>query len=176
MNIRFRFIERFDLIMDRSYGKFRGNVKIRSIRPADQERAQALVIQGLRDNFGEKFNESNRFPDLEEIVEWYPDDTFLVAESKGEVVATGALIREASDTGRIVRMSVDSPYRSRGIGTRMLAALKDAAVGRGYTRLVVETTSSWEYVARFYLNNDFEITGYRDEVGEVDFLLRLADR
>ena len=110
---------------------------------------------------------------LEDIPEWYRDESFLVAKVRGTVIGTGALIREDATTGRIVRMSVDRACRRKGVATEISNALKEEARDWGFTKLVVETTSSWKYVIHFYLRNHFRITGYRDDDGEVDFLFDL---
>ena len=141
------------------------------MKRTDQDRCQNLIYCGLRDNFGTHFSSAIRHPDLEDIAEWYRNETFIVAEIGGLVVGTGALIQEDPITGRIVRMSVAREHRRKGIGRRVLDELKKEAKIRGFKRLVVETTSSWKYVINFYKTNNFQVTGHREKDGETDFLL-----
>ncbi len=146
-------------------------MKIRPIEPRDQDQCKELIYAGLREHLGAGFNPAIRHPDLEDISKWYRKQTFLVNVMEGKVIATGALIEEDANTGRIVRMSVRREFRRSGIGRRILDELKEGAKARGFRRLVVETTSSWENVVRFYVANGFEISGYREEDGEVDFVM-----
>ena len=147
------------------------SVNIRPMKKKDQDRCQNLIYCGLREHFGTHFNTAIRQPDLEDIAEWYRNETFLVAEIGDLIVGTGALIQEAETTGRIVRMSVARKYRRKGIGTRVLDELKHEAKRREFERLAVETTSSWKYVVDFYKTNDFKVTGHREKEGETDFRL-----
>ena len=102
----------------------RDSVNIRPMKRTDQDRCQNLIYCGLRDNFGTHFSSAIRHPDLEDIAEWYRNETFIVAEIGGLVVGTGALIQEDPITGRIVRMSVAREHRRKGIGRRVLDELK----------------------------------------------------
>ena len=59
---------------------------------------------------------------------------------------------------RIVRMSVDREYRTRGIATGILDHLIQLARSSGVTSLVLETNEPWVGVVRFYLEYGFHIT------------------
>ncbi len=146
-------------------------LKIRPFVSRDQEICKELILDGLSDHFGDAFD-TIKFPnpDLDDISTAYKNETFLVVESGGEIIGTGALIEEdeKTGTGRIKRMYVKREYRRKEIGTKILDVLFNAAKDRGYNNIVVETTLNWKYVIDFYLRYGFEITGYRIEDNEVD--------
>ena len=146
-------------------------MKIRPFVSRDQDICKELILEGLADYFGDAFD-TIKFPnpDLDDISTAYKDETFLVVESGGEIIGTGALIEEdvKTGTGRIKRMYVKRELRRKDIGTKILDELLNAAKDRGYNNIVVETTLNWKYVIDFYLRYGFEITGYRIEDNEVD--------
>jgi len=76
--------------------------------------------------------------------------------------------------GEIVRMSVATDCRRRGIGRRILQALIEAGLERGYARIILETTQTWAGAITFYQNAGFEITHHQD--GDVYFVMDLAPR
>ena len=149
-------------------------MKIRPFEREDQEKCKELILEGLAEHFGSTLN-TIKFPnpDLDDISKTYKNETFLVVESGGEIIGTGAVIEEDKNTGRVVRMSVSRKNRRKGIGTSILNELRKMAMVRGFQHLVLETTIDWKYVIDFYLGNGFEITGYRKEDKEVD--MRMGD-
>jgi ribosomal protein S18 acetylase RimI-like enzyme len=71
-----------------------------------------------------------------------------------------------------VRMSVAADWRRQGIGRMILQALVDHARQAGYTRVILETTETWQEVIAFYLRYGFRITHYKE--GDVYFEYRLV--
>ena len=129
-------------------------MKIRPFVSRDQEICKELILDGLSDHFGSAFD-TTKFPnqDLDDISTAYKNETFLVVESGGEIIGTGAFIEEdeKTGTGRIKRMYVKREYRRKEIGTKILNELLNVAKDRGYNNIVAETTLHWKYVIDFYL-------------------------
>lgn len=146
------------------------SLHIRPLARADQAAAQALILDGLAERWGQLDPTLN--PDLRDIATSYAAGCFLVAYQGDTLVATGALIPEAPGVGRIVRMSVRADLRGRGLGRRMLDALVDEARARGDTQLVLETTSTWTDAIRFYTRYGFTVIGEQD--GDTHFVLALT--
>lgn len=96
----------------------RDGVFIRSFRPEDEEQVRTQILQGLGERWG-RIDESQN-PNLPDITATYDNAVFLTAWLAGELVGTGALIRESPGVGRIVRMSVDSACRSQASARRSL--------------------------------------------------------
>jgi ribosomal protein S18 acetylase RimI-like enzyme len=145
---------------------------IRPFQPADQEMARRLILAGLGEHFG--FVDETMNPDLDDIHAHYvdPGHHFLLAEIDGQIIGTGALIEEAPQTGRLVRMSVDPNYRGRGIGKALVRYLMDVARERGYTRLLTETNDDWYDAIGLYRSCGFETEGFRD--GDIHLALDLT--
>ena len=114
-------------------------------------------------------------PDLNDIEAHYAGETFLVAWLGGQIVGSGALIRQSEQVAEIVRMSVATDRRRRGIGQKILKQLCREAAQRGFRRIVLETTSTWHEVIEFYRRFGFCITHHQDGPfgGEVYFALDL---
>lgn len=133
-----------------------------SLRPFtinDAAAMRALVLAGLRDHFGQLDDRLN--PDLDDITGNYHDAgaAIIVAESAGELVGCGILVAEEADTGRLVRMSVRSDQRGKGIGTSLARALLAQARERGYRRVICETTTSWSDARALYRSCGFHEIG-----------------
>jgi putative acetyltransferase len=148
------------------------DVTIRPFAPADQAPAQQLILAGLGEHWGAIDFSLNQ--DLNDIGHTYANGTFLVATFDDKIIGTGALLPAMEGTGQIVRMSVHREWRRQGIGRRLLDALIQAARQRGYRRLLLETTSSWQEVVQFYRRYGFSITHYDLTAGETHMVLMLA--
>ena len=135
----------------------------------DQDEVQSLINQGLGEHWGEVDPSFN--PDLFNIAETYKNDFFLVARKDGEIVGTGALVHRSDQIGEIVRMSVASKHRRKGIGNLILDELIKIGRENQFTQIILETTETWEDVIAFYMKYGFEITHYKD--GDVYFSLKL---
>jgi putative acetyltransferase len=131
-------------------------IKIRPFEPSDQAAVKQMILDGLVDHWG--FLDSTKNPDLNDITRSYSNADFLVATLKGSIAGCGALTPIDSNTGEIVRMSVDRSLRHKGIGTIVLNRLLQIAYERQYQKVILETTSTWYEVIAFYIRNGFQIT------------------
>jgi GNAT superfamily N-acetyltransferase len=138
---------------------------IRPFAPADQEAARSLVLRGLAERWG--WLDESKNADLDNIAATYADGVFLVARLGEELVGTGALLAEGREIGRVVRMSVARKQRRQGVGRRLLQALLAAARARGYRRVVLETTATWQDAVAFYSEQGFRPVAVRN--GEMHF-------
>lgn len=134
-------------------------IVLRRFEPRDAAPMRALVLAGLGDHFGTIDETMN--PDLDEITGVYHDAGayVVIAEERGEIVGCGILIDEDAHTGRLVRMSVRSDQRGKGIGKRLVRALLDQARARGQQRVVCETTEDWNDARALYRSCGFAEIG-----------------
>ena len=91
--------------------------------------------------------------------------THAIALIQDEVVGTGRLFRQDSNTGLIGRMAVDQEWRRRGVGGQILDFLEEVARSRGMTLSVLHAQ---EYVKGFYASHGYLEHG--DVFLEVDIL------
>lgn len=131
---------------------------IRPFESRDQERTRALVRAGLADHFGAIDPSLNE--DLNTLSRW--PGVFLVGELAGDIVASGAYC-VYDGAAKIERMSVRRDLRGRRVGARMLDAVIAAARADGFSRIVLETTSTWSDVITFYARNGFRVTHQVDQ-------------
>jgi len=116
--------------------------KIRPFILQDQPIARQLILEGLGGHFG--FIDETMNPDLNDIWQQYvaSGNLFVVVESDGVLVGTGALVREG-ENGRLLRMSVRASHQRQGIGRGLVHYLCQQARERGYAQLLVETNNDW---------------------------------
>jgi putative acetyltransferase len=145
------------------------NILINKFEPEDQEEARAFVLVGLVEHWG--FLDPTLNTDLNNIAAAFAEGIFLVAWQEGKIVGTGALLPISHDTAEIMRMSVTSTLRRSGLGSAILQRLCEYAQTKGYYKLVLETTSTWQEVIAFYLKFGFQITHHQD--GDTYFALDL---
>ncbi|MCP4964993.1 MAG: GNAT family N-acetyltransferase [bacterium] len=124
---------------------------IRDFRPEDQSAVRQLILDGLRERWGEAYSPAFN-PDLDDIHANYLDQgaEVVVIDDGAEILATGILLREQNQRGRIVRMSVDSRHRQRGLGRQVIEELVDRAKRQGMHELVVLADTPWTSAVALY--------------------------
>lgn len=143
-----------------------------SIVPFEQKHqgpVSELILAGLAERWG--VLDPTRNGDLKDIASTYRDADVLVALLGGRVVGAGACVPRSAGVGEIVRMSVAGDLRRHGIGRALLHALCVRAQAAGLTRIVLETTATWDDAIRFYQRYGFQLTHVHD--GDVYFALDL---
>lgn len=156
---------------DEGRGPKAEELTIRRFVAGDQAAVRRLILEGLGEHFGSIDETLN--PDLNDIEATYgaAGDLFVVAFLGDALVGTGALIREAPGVGRLVRMSVRSSARRRGVGRALVAHLIAAARERNDRRLVLETNTDWVDAIGLYTACGF--TEYARDPAEVHLALDL---
>jgi len=124
---------------------------LRDFRPSDQRVLRQLILDGLRDRWGEAFDASVN-PDLNDLVANYlvHGAEIVVVESNGEIIATGILTADDDSTGRIVRMSVAAAHRRRGLARRVVEELVRRARRRSMSEVRVLTDTPWTSAVELY--------------------------
>lgn len=127
---------------------------IREYQIEDQEQVKGLILNGLMEHWDEIDPSLNA--DLDDIHTSYKDATFLVACVGRTIVGTGALIPHSVEVAEVVRMSVMQEFRRNGIGGKILQSLCEEAKKAGKQRIILETTSTWQEVIKFYTGCGFQ--------------------
>lgn len=148
------------------------SVLIRRFEAADQDTARRLILTGMGEHWG--FIDETCNPDIDDIQTNYIERgaTFIVACLAGQIVGTCALVPECEKECRIVRMSVASSARRHGIGRTLVDHLLIRARQRGFHRVLVETTDTWEDAIGFYRAYGFEV--FAHHAGEIHLKLELT--
>ena len=125
--------------------------------------AAAPLLAGLRQEYHRDYGpevavELARYSPIEFLP---PAGAFLILERDGMTVAGGALRRLGGGVGEIKRMWTAPAHRSRGHARRVLAALEEAAVRRGYHTLRLETGNLQLAAIAMYASSGYsEIASY----------------
>ncbi len=92
----------------------------------------------------------------EDVIEDYHQLVVVVRDAEGDVVA-GVHGELCWDWLYIKTMWVAEAYRGRGVGTRLLTAMEEAALSKGFAHAHLETT---DFQARaFYVKNGYRVFG-----------------
>ena len=113
--------------------------------------------------------------DIEDVRGEYidPGGEFLVAERGDRVVGMGGL-RVDNEEGELHRMRVARDCQREGVGSRLLAALEEAARGRGVAHLYARTACRQDAAVAFYPANGYEQVD-TETYGEYDLLVFRKD-
>jgi ribosomal protein S18 acetylase RimI-like enzyme len=135
---------------------------IRAFAPFDQAAARRLILEGLAEHFGVVDETLN--PDIDDIAANYVDRgyLFLVADDAESLVGTAALVFEDGASAQVVRVSVASRWRRRGLAKALVMRLIEAGRARGLARLWMETNDDWEPAIALYRACGFTPYDHRD--------------
>jgi GNAT superfamily N-acetyltransferase len=116
-----------------------GDVRFVAADPAAAE-SQAALRSYLAE-IADRIPGGNAGPDDARAVDDFrpPAGVFLIASDRGVVVGCGAVRALEPGVGEVKRMWIDPSRRGRGLGSRLLDALEDAARALGYQRLRLDT-------------------------------------
>src|SRR5579859_5383023 len=147
-------------------------ITIRPFEASDQQAARWLILSGLGEHFG--YIDESLNPDIDDIMSNYitARHVFIIAQSGENMVGTGALLIKDAVVGRIVRMSVSSAHRRRGIGKAIVEHLIAIARQRGLRRLLVETNNNWFNAIGLYKHLGF--SEYERDSESVHMALNLS--
>lgn len=118
-----------------------------------QDDVRALVQQLNAFTFSLTPREHCHHMSVEQMAQ--PDTTLFVARDGGKAVAMGALRRHAGGVAEVKRMFTDPAYRGHGLGGRIVAQVEHLAREEGFTRLVLETGSSFDAAKHVYESAGF---------------------
>lgn len=80
----------------------------------------------------------------------------LAVLGDGQVVGVGRLHRRSASEGQIRYMAVEEVWRGRGVGARILNALEEEAVRRGFGRMMLEARAE---AVPFYHRHGYRVEG-----------------
>ncbi len=143
---------------------------IRDFQPNDQPAARRLILRGLGEHFG--YINTSLNPDIDNIWSNYLENghIFVVAEIENEVAGTAGLLVQPHATGQIVRMSVGTHFRRKGIGRAMVQHLLQLGFAQRLERFVVETNRNWQHAIKLYQCCGFREYKQDDEAIYLEYL------
>ena len=145
---------------------------IKPFEKAFQAAARNLILQGMGEHWGWVDEQAN--PDIDDIDKSYRNGHFITVFLDNQLVGTGGVTQETQGVFRIQRMSVLNGVRRSGIGTQILDALVAWIRDAGGHLMVLETSSSWMEVIKFYENYGFTVAAQQAQ--ETHFELRLSEK
>ena len=146
-------------------------VFVAPLKAEDIVAVRQLLIDGLTERWHEYKPLLN--PDIESFPTTYRESTVLVAKRGERIVGTGTLRKLSTEQAEVVRMTVAASCQRSGIGTLIIRGLLEAGRQRGFSQVILETTSSWKSAVGFYVGHGFHKTYERDS--NTYFLLKLSD-
>ena len=130
---------------------------------ADARWCLAHYFAELGERFEERFDPGRTLPaESKDLIP--PSGAFVLARFDGQPAGCGALKTLSPEIGEIMRMWVDRAHRGLGIGTRILDALEEQAVGLGHRRVRLYTNRSLDEAKAMYRSNGYlEVARYNDD-------------
>ena len=145
-------------------------VTIRKCHPNDQEATRGLIVEIMNHEFQK---ESQSFPmnDLDDICSSYGKlgEAFFVAQENGRIVGTIGVKQEDERTALMRRLCVDSAYRRKGIGSRLIERAVEFCREVGYDELTFKTTSTMEHAVHLCEKKGF-VAKAKLDVGPIRLL------
>jgi GNAT superfamily N-acetyltransferase len=130
----------------------------------DARRCLAAYYDELERRFPSGFDPGRSLhPDTHEFAE--PTGLFVLARLHGRAIGCGAVLFHERRPAYVKRMWVDDAVRGMGVGSRILAALEQAARDHGAASVTLETNASLtEAIAMYRASGYVEVEPFNDEV------------
>lgn len=118
-------------------------VKIRRFNVKDQDQAQKLITNILRNEFAMD-QKAYLHSDLYSIADVYagPREAFFVGEKENRVIGTVAVKEESKDTAILRRLFVSPKYRGKGYGRLLIQKALDFCKEKGYREIVFHASTT----------------------------------
>lgn len=133
------------------------------VRSAPNEPAAQPLIEGLINEYDERYGSENRAGGARSELERYPVDLFapplgdfLLLQREGDTIAGGAFMSHDDETVEIKRVWSHPELRRQGLARHIMQALEDGAAALGYTRAYLTTGFRQPEAVGLYLS-----LGYR---------------
>src|SRR6185436_1696637 len=140
---------------------------------ADYAAARGLVLE-YAERLGIDLRFQNFAAELDHLPEMYgpPSGCLLLGRVAGEAVGCVGVRGLSAELCEMKRLYVRDSLRGTGLGRRLAAASLDAARGRGYRRMVLDTLASMTPALRLYASLGFRETGayYPNPLPDVVYL------
>jgi len=147
---------------------------LRDFRPDDQARVRDIVLDGMRERWGDAFDPTGNV-DLDDIWTFYVLECraeVVVCEEDGVIVATGTLVPLDMQTGQLVRIAVIRQQRRKGIAAAIVKELQRRARQNEMKTLLVTTDRPWADAVALYRACGF--TSFRISESTVELSKRVV--
>ena len=131
------------------------------------------LISSVLTEYGIGACQSTTESDLNDIERSYWDKggVFFALIEDGQVIGTVALHRQSATVCELCRMYLDSRYRGRGLGRRLLNAVLEEASARGYDEVVLETAAVLTEAIGLYRAVGFQTACHQPKGGNCDLVM-----
>lgn len=140
-------------------------MKIRRYQKGDDRDIWELHNQVFND-VGEHTENGLQNDDLKDINASYsaPGGSFLVIESGHKIVGCGGIIPVSATCCEVRKMRIKKEYQGRGLGKKMLQTLEECAWEKGFTEVVLHTTTGQTAANHLYERGRYQVTS-QEELG-----------
>lgn len=128
-------------------------LRIRPFSPTDISAVSRVVKYSL----GEKYPPSLYLT----VYNLWPEG-FLIAELDDEVLGFVAAVESGANSARVLMLAVMPQHRRKAVGRRLMDALYENCIARGYTTVHLEVRKSNRSAISFYERQGFSVFGEYD--------------
>ena len=125
-------------------------VALRGFLPRDIPLIQQIVGDALHEHYDASLYLS--------LSQQWPDGFLVAVDTSDRPVAFLLGVSQVEGEARILMFAVDRPYRTRGIGTRLMETFLDRCHARALRRVTLEVRVSNATAIRFYTRFRFSVT------------------
>jgi len=129
--------------------RYHRRMEIRIMRETDAQGAYSLMVSSLDEYYA---------PEVVQyfLMQW-PSGQIVACDFSGRVIGYLAGARLGPGRASVSLFCVDPAYRSRGIGSMMLARFRQAAMMEGIGTIQLEVKENNASAIRFYTRNGFTV-------------------
>lgn len=125
------------------------SVTLRGFRGRDVTAIARIVADALREHY-----DAGLYPSLSQ--QW-PEGFLVAADPSDQPIGFLLGVCQVEGEARILMFAVDRPWRTRGVGTRLMEAFFGRARARGLRKVTLEVRVSNATAIRFYTRYQFSV-------------------
>ena len=132
------------------FGSLAPAVSLRGFKQKDVPTVARIVADSLREHY-----DPGLYPSLSQ--QW-PEGFLIATDRFDQPVGFLLGVSQVEGEARVLMFAVDRPWRTRGVGTRLMDAFLVRAAARGLRRVTLEVRVSNATAIRFYTRYQFSVT------------------
>jgi ribosomal-protein-alanine N-acetyltransferase len=125
-------------------------VALRGFRARDTIAISQIVADGLREHYDPSLYATLSQP--------WPEGFLVAADQSDRPIGFLLGVSQVEGEARILMFAADRPWRTRGVGSRLMEAFMERCRHRGMRRITLEVRVSNATAIRFYTRYGFSVT------------------
>ena len=125
-------------------------VALRGFRPRDTAAISQIVADALREHYDPSLYAT--------LSQQWPEGFLVAADQSDRPIGFLLGVSQVEGEARILMFAADRPWRTRGVGSRLMETFMERCRHRGMRRITLEVRVSNATAIRFYTRYGFSVT------------------